>query len=60
MKPVKAIDLVWKAQPLIATLRKIMVDLAGRQVGKGAPGTVASDCDQWLRDANEVLSRGRK
>jgi len=60
MKPVKAIDLVWKAQPMIATLRKIMADLATQKEGKSAPGTLVEHCDEWLRNANEILSRGKK
>ena len=60
MKPVKAIDLVWKAQPMIATLRTVMASLAAAPDAKSAPGTMVEHCDEWLRDANEILSRGRK
>lgn len=58
MKPVKAIDLVWKAQPMISTLKTIMADLAAK--GGGAPSTLVQHCDEWLKNANEILSRGKK
>jgi hypothetical protein len=57
MKPVKAIDLVWKAQPMIATLHTIMVKLAADVPGKSAAGTVAEDASQWLASARELLTR---
>ena len=57
MKPVKAIDLVWKAQPLIATLQTIMARLSEERPGKSASGTVLEDCNEWLRGARELLAR---
>lgn len=60
MKPVKAIDLVWKAQPMISTLRTVMAGLAAQSGSSGPQDTLVEHCDEWLRDANEILSRGRK
>ena len=57
MKPVKAIDLVWKAQPLIATLQTIMARMSKDIPGKSASGTVLEDCNEWLRGARELLAR---
>lgn len=57
MKPVKAIDLVWKAQPMIATLRKIMSDLSNNNGGTGAPSTLVEHCDEWLESAQSLLTR---
>lgn len=57
MKPVKAIDLVWKAQPMIATLHSIMTKLAADRPGKSAAGTVAEDASQWLASARGLLTR---
>jgi len=57
MKPVKAIDLVWKAQPMIATLHTIMTKIAADRPGKSAAGTVAADAGQWLASARELLTR---
>lgn len=57
MKPVKAIDLVWKAQPMIATLHTIMTKLAAERPGKSAAGTVAEDASQWLASARGLLTR---
>lgn len=57
MKPVKAIDLVWKAQPMITTLHTIMVKIAADKPGKSAAGTVAEDAGQWLASARELLTR---
>jgi len=57
MKPVKAIDLVWRAQPMIATLHTIMVKLAADAPGKSASGTVAEDCERWLNAARMLLGK---
>lgn len=57
MKPVKAIDLVWKAQPMIATLHTIMTKLAAERPGKSAAGTVAEDASQWLTAARMLLGK---
>lgn len=57
MKPVKAIDLVWKAQPMIATLHTIMTRLAADKPGKSAAGTVAEDASHWLAAARGLLAR---
>lgn len=57
MKPVKAIDLVWKAQPMIATLHSIMTKLAADRPSKSAAGTVAEDCDRWLSAARMLLGK---
>ena len=56
-KKVKAIDLVWKAQPMIATLHTIMVSMAAQKPGKSAEGTLAEDCSNWLDNARELLDR---
>jgi hypothetical protein len=55
MKPVKAIDLVWKAQPMISTLKTIMADLAAK--GGGAPSTLVQHCDEWLDAARTLLRK---
>lgn len=59
MKPVKAIDLVRKAQPMISTLRTVMASLAADKAGKSAPGVLVENCDDWLRDADDLLSKRR-
>ena len=59
MKPVKAIDLVWRAQPMIATLHTIMVKLAAEKDGKSASSTVAEDCRRWL-DAAALLLKNKE
>ena len=41
MKPVKAIDLVFKAQPMIATLREIIT----RNCDDGVANKFVDDCD---------------
>ena len=56
-KNVKAIDLVWKAQPMIATLHTIMVSMAAQKPGKSAEGTLAEDCKSWLDTARDMLHR---
>lgn len=57
MKPVKAIDLVWKAQPLIATLRQAMASLAEQRPNNKDARTVQEDCDEWLNGARTLLAR---
>ena len=52
MKPVKAIDLVFRAQPMIATLREIV-----RRNCDESAGTFVDDCDTWLRDAQVLMTR---
>lgn len=59
MKPVKAIDLVWKAQPMIATLHTIMVGLT-KDNPNGSAATLASNCKEWLDDARSLLDRKKK
>lgn len=56
MKPVKAIDLVWKAQPMIATLHTIMESIA-KDKPNGSAATLSGHCTEWLRDANTLLAR---
>lgn len=56
MKPVKAIDLVWRAQPMIATLHTVMAGLA-KDRGHAAASKLAEDCTSWLRAANVLLGR---
>ena len=53
MKPVKAIDLVWKAQPMIATLREIIK----QNCDEGQMGKFIGDCDTWLEDARALMRR---
>ena len=54
MKPVKAIDLVFKAQPMIATLREIIK----QNCDEGQMGKFIDDCDNWLDGARTLLQRG--
>ena len=51
MKPVKAIDLVWKAQPMIATLREIIK----QNCDESMMGKFIDDCDTWLADAQALM-----
>ena len=51
MKPVKAIDLVFKAQPMIATLRQIIA----ANCDEGQMGKFIDDCDTWLRAAQALM-----
>lgn len=53
MKPVKAIDLVWKAQPMIATLREIIK----QNCDEGQMGKFIDDIDNWLDGARALLQR---
>ena len=51
MRPVKAIDLVWKAQPMIATLREIIK----QNCDESKMGKFIDDCDTWLADAQALM-----
>ena len=53
-KSIKAIDLVWKAQPAMACLKSILERAGNKQMAK--------DLRDWLNDAMELLNRkeGRK
>ena len=53
MKPVKAIDLVFKAQPMIATLREIIK----QNCDEGQMGKFIDDCDNWLDGARTLMQR---
>ena len=55
MKPVKAIDLVFKAQPIVSELREIAIDQV--QNGYEAGRKVAKGCDEWLDAARELLKK---
>lgn len=57
MKPVKAIDLVWKARPLVATLRQAMASLAEQKPNNKDARTLQDDCDEWLNGARTLLDR---
>lgn len=53
MKPVKAIDLVWKAQPAMSLLREILI--------RNRPNdSLISHLDEWLAQSNELLARKEK
>ena len=53
MKPVKAIDLVWKAQPAMSLLREILI--------RNRPNdSLISHLDEWLAQSNELLDRKEK
>ena len=53
MKSVKAIDLVFKAQPMIATLREIIK----QNCDEGQMKEFIDDCDNWLDGARALLQR---
>lgn len=53
MKPVKAIDLVFKAQPMIATLREIIK----QNCDEGQMKVFIDDIDNWLRAAQVLMTR---
>ena len=53
MKPVKAIDLVFRAQPMIATLRKIIK----QNCDEGQMGKFIDDIDNWLDGARTLMQR---
>lgn len=49
----KAIELVFRAQPIVAALREI-----ARQVdGTGNHPAIVADCDEWLDAARELLKK---
>ena len=54
MKPVKAIDLVFKAQPMIATLRQIIT----QNCDESKMRVFIDDIDNWLDGARMLLQRG--
>lgn len=45
----KATDLIWKAQPMIAALREIAKN--------NGHGNMVAHCDEWLRASHVFLSR---
>ena len=53
MKPVKAIDLVFKAQPMIATLREIIK----QNCDEGQMKVFIDDIDNWLDGARMLMRR---
>ena len=54
----KAIELVFRAQPMVEALREIAIDQG--QNGYEAGTKVAEDCDQWLDAARELLEKKGK
>jgi len=49
----KAIELVWRAQPMIATLREVLKNnCTGKTVN-----TIIESCDTWLDNAKAVLKK---
>ena len=53
MKPVKAIDLVFRAQPMIATLRQII----SQNCDESKMRVFIDDIDNWLEDAQALMLR---
>jgi len=53
MKPVKAIDLVFKAQPMIATLRQIIA----QNCDESKMRVFIDDIDNWLEGARTLVQR---
>lgn len=53
MKPVKAIDLVFKAQPMIATLRQIIA----HNCDESKMRVFIDDIDNWLEGARTLVQR---
>lgn len=53
MKPVKAIDLVFKAQPMIATMREIIKQNCDESKMK----VFIDDIDNWLDGARTLMRR---
>ena len=53
MKPVKAIDLVFRAQPMIATLRQII----SQNCDESKMRVFIDDIDNWLDGARALLQR---
>ena len=56
MKPVKAIELVFRAQPMIAALREV----ARRCDDNPKKNVVIADCDEWLNHAGQLLNKKGK
>ena len=53
MKPVKAIDLVFRAQPMIATLRQIIA----QNCDESKMRVLIDDIDNWLEGARTLVQR---
>ena len=53
MKPVKAIDLVFRAQPMIATLRQII----SQNCDESKMRVFIDDIDNWLDGARTLMQR---
>jgi len=53
MKSVKAIDMVFKAQPMIATLREIIK----QNCDESKMGEFVAGIDGWLQDARTLMQR---
>lgn len=53
MKPVKAIDLVFRAQPMIATLRQIIA----QNCDESKMRVFIDDIDNWLEGARTLVQR---
>ena len=53
MKPVKAIDLVFRAQPMIATLRQIIA----QNCDESKMHVFIDDIDNWLEGARTLVQR---
>ena len=53
MKPVKAIALVFKAQPMIATLRQIIA----QNCDESKMRVFIDDIDNWLEGARTLVQR---
>ena len=53
MKPVKAIELVFRAQPMIATLREIIA----QNCDEGKMRVFIDDIDNWLDGARALMQR---
>ena len=52
----KAIELVFRAQPIVAALREV----ARRADSNPKKSEVEADCDKWLDDARELLKKKGK
>ena len=53
MQPVKAIDLVFRAQPMIATLRQIIA----QNCDESKMRVFIDDIDNWLEGARTLVQR---
>ena len=49
----KAIELVYRAQPMIAALREVASQCQGAKHGNA----VVADCDEWLDHARDLMRR---